>query len=211
MSSRVFKQYQTENIPLQIQTFKLNGKANGTIKPAELEEAYHAGLQKGYQDGYQQGLEQAYQEVQAKTEKTLREAEKRAVAIIEGAEKERISILKSTEPQIAELAIMVARRILGDAFNFDQQLINTVVSEAVSKVSVSICEIKILVSVEDYPWVNEALPELRRDFPHLKKIDLEVRNDLTAGDCVIDSKSGVVDARIDTQLLRLRQALLALD
>ena len=156
-------------------------------------------------------------DAKAEAARIVREAEARAIALAEEAraavareereaaraelaarfvsfERERRAALEGIEGSVSELALGVARRILGEAFDADPRRVRLLVDEALARVRRASA-----VSVRVHP----------ADVDALRGIAAEVTPDstLARGDCVISCELGEIDGRIEVRLEALAIAI----
>jgi type III secretion protein L len=130
----------------------------------------------------------------------------RAAAMLAGAAEERERRLAPLAREVAGLALDVARRVLGDALAARPELVVELAARALAEARNR--EVVVLrVAPGDAERVRAAegrLAALLRRAPGVK-----IREDaaLAAGDVVVETEAGRVDARVTAQLAMLERAL----
>lgn len=154
-----------------------------------LEEARAEGYQAGLQEGYEQGLAQA--------EEQNRATVARLIATAAAAEAEQERLLTETEPQLVDLALAIARKVVGAELASRPELVAEVVARAIDEARGSGHHV-IRLHPSDAALVSRFLPQAAIDAGGR---EWEVRSDdsLEPGDCIIETAFGVVDARVETQ------------
>lgn len=167
------------------------------------EEAKNAGHEEGTAAGREEGIAQIREEekqilldANAKAEKTMRDAKDASRAY-----------LWQAEDEIAAIAMDIADKVLPQHFLDVPQIILPLIRKALLKVKEQ-PEVVIRVSPSDYDLVLLARAEFQTMLEGSSAV-LEVRSDeqLGAGDCILETPNGNVDARVATQLEIIRQAV----
>lgn len=109
------------------------------------------------------------------------------------------------ERDLVDLALEVARRLVGQVVAQDREVVVSMVREALRGAR-GRRSIVVRVSPEDGPVVEAHRHELARAVEGVP-VYLEVDESLGSGDTVIETESGRIDARLETQLAVLREAL----
>lgn len=167
------------------------------------EEAKTAGHEEGTAAGREEGIAQIREEekqilldANANAEKTMADAKEASHAYVLQAEDE-----------IAAIAMDIADKVLPQHFIDVPQIILPLIRKALLKVKDQ-PEVVIRVSPGDYDLVLLARSEFQAILEGSSAV-LEVRSDehLGAGDCILETPNGNVDARMATQLEIIRQAV----
>ena len=69
-------------------------------------------------------------------------------------------------------------------------------------------ELKVLLHEQDLAKIEQVLPELRREFSDLQKIDLEPSPAVGPGGVIVQTREGSVDATVAAQLDQIERGLL---
>ena len=148
--------------------------------------------------GYQQGREQGYQEVSTLLAQ--------AAQIVEHARHEQKLIIENCEKDILELAISVATKVIHTEITANPEIVLAVVKDAIQKAKDQE-QVTIRVNPADFETVaaeKQTLQGILR-----RETGMEIRGDIGVepGGCVIETGYGAIDARIDTQLQAVKNAL----
>jgi type III secretion system HrpE/YscL family protein len=119
---------------------------------------------------------------------------------------EREKQLDALEPQVVELALLAARRIIGDELTVLPSRIADMVAPLLARVRRA-RQVTLRVHPADLEELHGCLAPLRARSELSGSLALESDPALGRGDCVVISDAGVLDARIDTQLQALARAL----
>jgi type III secretion protein L len=148
-------------------------------------EAYEQHCDQGYGEGVQKGkqeMAEAIADVAVNAGKTMKELEGKIVNTVMSALN---SILqKEDSTQLFKQALRkVAKSVREEAF------------------------LSLKVSPDEAEEARLAIESITAEFAMVKLVDIVPDSTLSHGDCIIESPSGVVDARLETQLRIIRQSL----
>ena len=134
----------------------------------------------------------------------LRDGEARAAATLAAAGAARDRLLAAAERELADLAIAVARKVLGRELA-QPGAVRSIAAAALAQAR-GRREVVLRVSPADAPALRDAAAPLGAI---LERAALSVREDpaLAPGDVVVETEAGHVDARVETQLAALARAL----
>jgi flagellar assembly protein FliH len=162
----------------------------------ELEEIERQAREEGYAAGLAEGREAA--------KKELDERLARLDGICKAAARPLTQFDDATERELALLATVIARRIVGRELQLDPSLIELAVREAAAALPSATRELRV--------WVNPAdldlLHQLGAEEPHWR---FGANPALSRGDCVLESERSRLDARVSTRLAAVVDAVLGED
>ena len=163
-----------------------------------LEQARARGEQAGYADGYARGREDG--------ERALRDQADRLASLLDAATHDVREALFELEPQIIELAMAVAGRVVERELAADPELVVGVVRSALDAAA-ALPVVRVRVNPVDEPTLGAVWASLG---PRNGGAPVELVADpsLQPGGCVIDTASGFVDAQPRTRLDELRMQVL---
>jgi flagellar assembly protein FliH len=166
------------------------------------QEAYDEGFEKGFAEGQERGetagLEQAKDAIAA--------AADRAAKLLALAQEQADAAFANAERQVVELALAVAGKVLARQVEENPTVILPIVKTALDKVQDQE-QIAIRVHPECYDLVLAARPELQAGLARASTVNVVADTALKAGDCIVETPFGTVDARVDTQLELVKAAL----
>lgn len=165
-------------------------------------EAHHEGFRNGYDQGIEEGRAAGFKQ----TENHIQQARLQANDIIAEADKRAVGMILAAEKQIIEIAINVAQKVLKREIDENPMTILPIVKEALSKIHDQ-DNIVIRVNPADAELVQHAQRDLQNMVGGDKSLSIVSDYTINPGGCMIDTRSGTVDASIDTQFNTLRQAL----
>ena len=167
---------------------------------AELQEKHK---KEGFEAGYQQGLEEAHVKVEQEWEHNLSEA----ASILKEAYRTREQIIQEAEPFIVELSCSIAEKVIDKQLSLQPDMVLDIITRTLSRRREQ-GEIILCVAPSSLSFIQGAREEL--DATIDSQAELVIIPDTTVKDhgCVIRSKFGSIDARIDTQLSEIKRELL---
>lgn len=155
-------------------------------------------------------LARAEQRAAQSRERTLAEARAEARAevaagLLQLAERSD-ALLGELEREAIRLALLLARRIVGDALEAEPDRLAAIVAPLLERVRRA-RQVTVRVHPQDRDALEARLPGLCARAQLASTIRIEADAALARGDCVVISDAGVLDARIDTRLEALARAL----
>lgn len=160
----------------------------------KVREAYSEGMERGIEAGRQQ-FEEAVAQAAAALE-----------ASAEAMRGAREQFLASLEPQVVELALEIARRILQREARTDRDLLTTTVQNALRHLA-DREEMLIRVNPADLEGLRTQKVRLIEDFDDVQEIIVEGDESISPGGCIVESRLMQVDARIEAQLDTILEVL----
>ncbi len=123
------------------------------------------------------------------------------------AKEKRASALREIEQDVLRLAVKIAEKIIGQELktleNVRAEIVLTALRQTRQREMLT-----VRVNAADLPLL-EKLRERLDAFGRASYIDFVTDQTVGAGGCLIESQSGTIDARLETQLRVLEKALLA--
>lgn len=170
-----------------------------SLRPAAegMSAALHSTAQ---QQGYSEGLARAQAEVQS----TMLEA----MSALTAAQSERLAIAEQHEAALADLAMRIARKVIGAHLKADPELVTAIVTETIAELEPKV-SLEVRVNPGDVAFVEAAQTELERLVTGPGSVHVVSDNTVAHGGCVLVSPVGEVDARIETKLSVLQTAFTA--
>ena len=160
-----------------------------------LEEEYQTRSENSYKFGFEDGRKIGLDEGREEVRSTVEALSRMLAAVAE----ERLKLLRDSETVVFELASSIARRIIHREVRIDPQIIRRVVAESLRLVEER-QTIQLRVSPSDWQHVKAYEQELTGTSHGIKTLEIREDERIEPGGCVIESESGIVDARIQTQL-----------
>ena len=155
--------------------------------------------QKGYQEGFLKGKQDARNEFNA----SLGIAGK----LCSELQNSREEMIRETESELVKLALAIAKKVIVREISCNPDVIKSVVKEAVCQF-VDKDELVIKVNSADLRALNEAEAELAIVLGGNGKVKISADDFVVRGGCIIESKSGIVDADLRTRIEEVEKKLL---
>ena len=115
------------------------------------------------------------------------------------------TLCQNAEKCSVELALAVAEKIVGKEINKDQKVVLNIVKEALKKVIV-FEKINIRVNPDDLQLINDNAALFQNYTDNKKDFSFESDPSISRGGCIIETDSGIIDARIEKQLQMVNEA-----
>jgi len=150
--------------------------------------------EEGYQAGYaewderKQALEQRIAELEAETERQVAEH------------------WSALEPELLALAVEVAKKIVRHEVDQHQEYILRAIKTALSQIRDK-REIKLHLNAADYEFLKDRKEEMRGSFDGLQSIEMIEDRRIEKGGVLIESASGQLDARLESQFAEVERTL----
>lgn len=185
----------TEEAESQAQIILDEARANvsrieGEAKKKEEEiiaEARHKALDEGRDEGFKTGEEEVKRLIE------------RLHEILNSAIDERRKILESTEKQLVDLVLLIARKVIKVISETEKSVVMENVREALKKVKGE-TQIAIKVNTRDMELTSRHKKEFIAAVESLKQVRVEEDSRVDPGGCIITTSFGDIDARIQNQL-----------
>lgn len=162
-------------------------------------EGEKAGRENGERKGYEDGLRRAA----AENSRSVAELGR----MIESVERSKTQILEKFENDLGDLAISIAKAILKNELKTNQKALRSIIVNALDSYRNQEW-VRIYVSAEAAPVLLKADASIAED---LKEVSSSIRvlagEGMKEGDCVLETPDRVIDASIDSQLKKLKNAI----
>ncbi len=185
---------------------KIKQKATQQAK-AIVEEAKTEALEikrRAYEEGYKQGKEDAQKEI----ESLKTETSQRLISILKDIESQKAKIWEQFSEDLLILIDTCVKKVLTVSFEeHKKKVLESLLSRSLDLVEEK-REIVLALSEEDRGLLEEILKEVRKDYPHIQKWNIEWRTDIPSGSVIIETR----DSRIEDSFKdRMEQVLTLLD
>jgi flagellar assembly protein FliH len=167
----------------------------GSEEKKEIEKKTELIERQAYEEGFCRGEKDGFNKVETKLAPVLKNF-KQALCELEKLKKE---LCRKAEEETVELALAIAKKIVGHEVATNKEIISHVVKEALKKAEDQE-KIRIRVNPTDMEMIRD--PEFKHSemFTHIHNITFEEDDSISAGGCVIETDFGNIDARIENQL-----------
>lgn len=154
----------------------------GTIRDNAAKEGYKAGLEKAQSDI-----------VQVKT-------------AMEGFLKAKQEVFEYIAPDILEISIDIARKIVKHEIQQDPEIVLATILDVLKTISKEESRITIKVNPSQVALAKEKMPEVLEMAGLETKVSVFGDENIDAGSCIVSTSNGVVDATVNTQLEIIKEA-----
>ena len=174
-------------------------------KQQELTELAAQVRQQAYAEGVAQGREEGSAAVWKEEQQRIDQAQE----VLKQAHAEKEHIIAEAEPFLVALSVEIAKKIIGEELQLKPERISEMVKDVLRRSQVH-GQITLCVHHRNYPLMEEQRSQLLSLLDG--QAELIVLPDYSVQDdgCVIRTPFGSVDARIDTQLAEIKEALLSI-
>lgn len=135
------------------------------------------------------------------------EAENELLGDLLAIKEERAQILSTVESEILRLSVKLAEKIIGREVRHDESARVEIVLNALRQARQQEM-LTVRVSANDLPLLEQIREKIDRA-GRAQYVDFVADQAVLQGGCIIESQSGTIDARLETQLRILESALLA--
>lgn len=172
-------------------------------KRQEADEAAAIARKQAEEDGYADGLLRGEEAMRTRYEQTLQ----MAVDVLQQAHDMKRELIAEAEPFLLELSTRIAEKIIGRQLTIQPEWvvdqIRLVLARERSRGIVTLC-----VAPEHFAPIRESREELSRLLDPMADLRIIPDSSLRGSGCVVRTEFGSLDARIDSQLAEIKQALL---
>ncbi len=120
-------------------------------------------------------------------------------------EKKMLFWYSELQKKVLPLALQAAKKIVNQQLSLDPETIVRIVSETLKSVKQS-PDITIYVNKLDKEILEANKPTLKKNLEQVKTFTIQERDDVEQGGCVIETDSGIINAKIDKLWESLEQA-----
>ncbi len=163
----------------------------------ELKKSESEGFEKGHAEGLTLGLKAGQKEIGDRLA--------RLDSIISELDRAKERKIEELLPEIVDLSLEIARKIIHRKIEQDREIIVSVVREAVRKLGRTE-KMTIRVNPADYETMIAKLEVLREE-ARLRDVTIEPSESVSPGGCYIETPSGDADARVEEQIREIRDAI----
>ena len=157
--------------------------------------------EEGYAQGYEEGLTDGRQKAMEEAANLLELLQ----ATVDEGVRLRASGLAALEEDVLKLSLLLADKIVRKTIEDDISWLEPIVKEALQSLG-TVNEIAVYVSPMDYSLIKEREDNVR--ISSRTKILFEQDPAITQGGCLIESETGIIDARLERRIGKLGKSLL---
>lgn len=146
-------------------------------------------------EGYEAGILQAREDIEA-----LREA----ISVFMNAKQE---VFEYIAPDILEISIDIAQKIIKKEITQDPQMILDKITEILKTLSKEETKINLKVNPSQVSILKQSIPDILSDAGLDARIIIVPDETITEGGCVVTTANGIIDATIESQISIIKEAL----
>jgi flagellar assembly protein FliH len=165
-----------------------------------------AAWQEGRYNGEQEGRAAAHARIQAEGEAQRAALRAQWDALIDDIADARQALWQTQEQEMLALTLAIARQVIKTEATQNPEVVRHVIANAVRRV-VDKEMVRIRVCVGEAGRVREMRQDLLETLDGLHHLEIIDDRRISAGGCVIETNSGTIDAKIETQLGEIARAL----
>lgn len=163
------------------------------------QEVHEGAAREGRRAGYEEGKRQALEEETGAVDQARK--------LLESAFAVKKGIIAEAEPFLVELSVEVAKKVIGAELQVSPELVLEMSKKALRRSRVH-GQITVCVNHKYFDHVQEHRSQLLELLDGQAEVSIYPDHTVQDGGCVIRTHLGSVDARVDTQLAEIKQALL---
>ena len=160
--------------------------------------------QSGHDEGYQTGLNQGRAEGRAQAEKVLQQLDQ----AIKDAVQQRETLLNEAKQKILDLVIQISRKVTFDAITVDPETTLAMISGVIDTL-IDRSRLKIKVNPDHLPIVEQNIERFMAGSATIKEISVEPDPRVRYGGCLIETPTGDIDARLESQFEVIEETILS--
>lgn len=167
---------------------------------AEVETLRLRAKEAGFAEGYEEGLEEGRQKALAKASDLLSLLE----STVEEAVRLRAASLRALEDDFLKLSVFLADKVIRKAVEADISWLKPIIKEALEVLG-TVDQMVVLLNPVDYALLQNYQQGLSLT---RTKLVFEQDPSITQGGCLIESETGLIDARLERRLGKLAHHLM---
>lgn len=167
---------------------------------AEVETLRLRAKEAGFAEGYEEGLEEGRQKALAKASDLLSLLE----STVEEAVRLRAASLRALEDDFLKLSVFLADKVIRKAVEADISWLKPIIKEALEVLG-TVDQMVVLLNPVDYALLQNYQQDLSLT---RTKLVFEQDPSVTQGGCLIESETGLIDARLERRLGKLAHHLM---
>lgn len=126
---------------------------------------------------------------------------------LEGFMNARKDVFEYIAPDILEISVDIAKKIIKKELESDPQVLLNTIVEVLRTISKSEPKITIRVRPQSVQFIKDTIPNITYQYGIDSKINIVADPSIEDGGCVFQTNNGIVDASIDTQIEIIKKAL----
>ena len=157
-------------------------------------------------EAYAEGLRRGTAAGEARFRESVAEASEALKTAAEAMRESRDRFLDSLEPQVVDLALAIAERVLARESLTDRELVRSTARRALTELS-SRESVVVRVNPVDLEVMRNHKVNLLEEFGEIQSLIVQADESIGPGGCLVETDQMQVDARLDAQLKTIMDAL----
>lgn len=174
----------------------------------EIDRRWQISKEKAEVEGFTKGLEEGKKDAILAEKPRIEEKLARVEAFLQNCDKMKERIFTTNESFLMDLIAQVARMVVLKEVEIDKEYINRVVISLLNQLGTKE-DIKIFVSESDAAVIDGLKAAVEKEFGKLSNTTFERSTQVLPGGCKIETRFGVVDAAVQTQIENVMRSLKA--
>lgn len=180
--------------------------ANPCFDPAALVAEARAHAERILQEAREQGLRAGMEAGIEQVRESMAQAQQALHSAAEAIQQARAEFLATLEPEVLRLVEFIAGRVLHREAQGDLEVVRSTIRAALQHV-VDRDHTAVHLNPEDLASLQEQGIDIAKEFAKFERLELVPDDTVGRGGCTVETQAMSVDARLDTQLQRILEAL----
>jgi flagellar assembly protein FliH len=173
--------------------------------PTAKELAYREGFDQGYQEGFAQGEKDAQQSMEDRMLGEIALFRAELDSVVRNIQKAADEWCEKAEESLGALSLVIAERILCTELGHSREHVAAIARDVVQSVMEG-TSLRVRVNPFDSGIVEARRNEILRACSGIQHLEVVADPNIPSG-CVVETDFGMIDARIDSMLARLGEAV----
>lgn len=154
--------------------------------------------------GYEEGRKAGYETGMAEARRVMQQFDKAIADAVNSREK----MLEEAKQKVLDLVLKISRKVTFDAIDIDREKTAQMIAGIINTLS-DRSSLKILVHPDFLPIVEQNLEQYLTGSTMIKNLSIEADTRVRQGGCFIQTPSGDIDARLESQFEIIESTMLA--
>jgi type III secretion protein L len=120
---------------------------------------------------------------------------------------DKLKVLKhELQKAVLPLVLKATKKIIGEELKQNPESILSIISQSIKSV-IQAKTVKVYVNASDLEYLESEKESLKESFERLESFQLEKRDDIEKGSCIIETERGILNATLENQYRALERAL----
>lgn len=120
---------------------------------------------------------------------------------------DKLKVLKhELQKAVLPLVLKATKKIIGEELKQNPESILSIVMQSIKSV-IQAKTVKLYVNASDLEYLESEKETLKKDFERLESLQIEKRDDIEKGSCIIETERGILNATLENQYRALERAL----